>query len=97
MKLYEMVIKGVEFDRVREATRFVKNIDEKSDSGWTALMYAIQRGNTSLVDVLIESGADVEFEDDKGLTPLILARRLGHKGIVSLLLKAGATTKGKKQ
>lgn len=95
MKLYDMVIRNVEFDRIREVSRLTKNIDEKSDTGWTALMYAIQKGNAAVVDVLIENGADVEMEDSKGITPLVLARRLGHRNIATLLQKAGATTKGR--
>lgn len=91
MKLYEMVDKNESFDRITKIAKFSKNINERSsENGWTALMFAINNGSAKIVDVLIESGADVNIEDLNGLTPIKFARRTGNKEIVSLLLKAGA-------
>lgn len=94
MKLYEMIVRGEAFEKIKRTSEVVKNINEKDANGMTALLLAIQRGNASIVDVLIENGADVNVTNDKGIPALILAKRTGNKMIASLLVKAGATAKG---
>lgn len=90
MRLYEMVAKRESFDNIARVSRLSKNIDEKADNGWTALMFAIDNNDANVVDTLIENGADVNFETPDGLTPLRFARMNGNEKIISLLLKAGA-------
>ncbi len=67
------------------------NINAKSDSGITALMYAADRGNTQSANKLIESGADVNATDNDNWTALMYAASdQGHLACVELLIKHGA-------
>ena len=40
------------------------NVDDRDDTGATALMIAATRGKTSFVRALIEHGADINLEDN---------------------------------
>lgn len=91
MKLYEMVKRNESFDSIARIAKVSKNINERStESGWTALMFAINNRSAKIVDVLIENGADVNIESLSGITPIKFARMVGNQKIVSLLIKAGA-------
>ncbi|KAF5682111.1 ankyrin protein [Fusarium denticulatum] len=57
--------------------------------GWTPLSYATRCGHKAIVTLLLESGAELEF-DDSGRTALSYAAEMGHKDIAILLLKQGA-------
>ena len=68
-------------------------IDEKSKEGRTALMYAAERGNAEVAELLIKNGAKVDEVDEKGRTALIItARYFGNKEVAKVLLKYGADT-----
>lgn len=56
----------------------------------TALMYAFQRINIEMIQLLIEMGADLEADSPGGYTVLISAAAYGYTSIVKLLLKKGA-------
>jgi ankyrin repeat protein len=43
-----------------------------------------------VVNLLLDSGADIEFQDRRQLTPLIHAAGKGHKSVVQLLIDRGA-------
>lgn len=66
------------------------DIDLLSDEGDTALLIAAQRGNTELVKLLLQHGADPKVENQQGLTPLIAATECGNHELVKLLMKSGA-------
>jgi ankyrin repeat protein len=51
---------------------------------------AAQRGNRSLLESAIESGASVNAVDEQGITPLIQAARAGRTAIVEELIEKGA-------
>ncbi|OJZ79961.1 hypothetical protein ASPFODRAFT_174892 [Aspergillus luchuensis CBS 106.47] len=63
--------------------------------GWSALSYAVRRGNCTTVRWLIESGADTGIQHD-GDTPhdreLCLSASTGRPNTVQLLLDHGADT-----
>lgn len=64
---------------------------ESSDKfGRTSLHLASSRGDTEIVELLLEAGAKVNDKNKFGWTPLHLASRQGHIEIVQMLLKAGA-------
>jgi len=58
--------------------------------GRTSLHLASLRGDTEIVELLLEAGANVNIKNKFGWTPLHLAAREGHIDIVQMLLEAGA-------
>merc|ERR1712002_373859 len=52
-------------------------------------MYSYQ-GNTDMVSLLLEYGADPNIADQKGVAPLALASSGGHLDVVMLLVQCGA-------
>jgi ankyrin repeat protein/superfamily I DNA/RNA helicase len=56
----------------------------------TALMYASQKGNTKIVELLIENKANLDLKSIEGATALIFASQKGNTEIVELLLNSGA-------
>ena len=56
----------------------------------TALTYAARDGFTEIAQLLVDSGADINWIDGEGVTPLILASFKDHIEIVQLLLDHGA-------
>lgn len=58
--------------------------------GMTPLGIASQRGHLACVQLLLESGAAVDFHDRRGNTPLLLATDMNREQVVSALIKAGA-------
>jgi len=48
---------------------------------------ASQEGHIDCVQLLLESGAEVDTRNDKGATPLHLAARNGHIEVVQFLIE----------
>lgn len=67
------------------------DVDEKDDSGNTALHHASIRSNgVKLVELLLRFNSDVNVENCRGDAPLTIAARQGHLEIMRLLLDNGA-------
>ncbi|KAF7894706.1 uncharacterized protein EAF01_010156 [Botrytis porri] len=67
---------------------------EKRDSDrQTPLSLAIQTGNAKIVELVLNSGVDIEATCLNGLTPLLLAIEKDKINIVDLLLRRGAKYK----
>jgi hypothetical protein len=56
----------------------------------TALTGAADAGHVSVVQLLIDRGANLNLPNSQGRTPLSCARSRGHKEVEEALLKAGA-------
>ena len=54
------------------------------------LIYASYGGNTEIVRLLLDNGADPNIRNDYGMTALIAASSRGHNEIVKLLLERDA-------
>lgn len=54
--------------------------------GQTALMLAVSHGRLDMVELLLQSGADVNIQDEDGSTALMCAAEHHHIEIVKLLL-----------
>lgn len=70
-------------------------VDHVNNLGWTALVEAVVLGDggsrhTSVVDLLVRAGADVDIADRSGQTPLDLARERGYEPMIRMLTSAGA-------
>ena len=62
----------------------------RAADGATLLIIAAQLGDTDLVQVLLDAGADVGTRDRGGATPLSFASGQGDPDVVGLLVAAGA-------
>jgi hypothetical protein len=63
-----------------------------SGEGMTALMWAVDRGHTTMARELINHGADVNKKDtNRGWTPLHFAAARGNAGIVTYLIDKRAS------
>jgi ankyrin repeat protein len=58
--------------------------------GKTALIFAAERGNNKMVELLISKGADINAKDEEGRTALMSAAFYGRKETVNLLISNGA-------
>lgn len=71
------------------STFFTHKPSDGHSSG-TVLTWAARKGYVTLVQVLINNGADISLRDDSGCTPLTWAARGGHATIVQVLIDNGA-------
>ena len=67
------------------------------ERNYTPLHRASLNGRTSVVKLLIESGANLECRSKLGSTPLHLAAQEGHLAIARLLVNSGARTDATKR
>jgi ankyrin repeat protein len=58
---------------------------------WTPLRWAAAYGQMRIVEMLLESGAEIDAQDKDGWTALRWAAQRGHKRIVELLIRKGAS------
>jgi len=63
------------------------DLDEAS-SYYTALSYAVDQGNSELVKLLLDSGADPNARAEQGLTPIV--RAVENREILDMLIQAKA-------
>jgi ankyrin repeat protein len=69
------------------------DVNAKSNSGSTALMFAAQQGDADSARVLLAAGANPnEAIPASGFTPLIIASAMGHEAVAVQLLEKGAHT-----
>jgi uncharacterized protein len=63
----------------------------KTSKGWTALMFAVDRGYPKVLDVLLDvQGTWTNSKNTDGMTALHLAARANRLSMVRKLLKKGA-------
>ena len=68
------------------------NINETTQEGVTALMYASGGGHLKVVRILLVNGADVHKQPVDGRTALISACQAGYRDVAEELIIAGART-----
>jgi ankyrin repeat protein len=84
----------VEQNRLELVKRLIENgvnINKTAADGYAPLDAAILNGNTAMVQLLVDSGADVT-SPRRGCAPLNLAARQKRVDIIRLLVNAGADT-----
>jgi ankyrin repeat protein len=69
---------------------YIKSVDDRDKSGRTSLYIACQDGNEKIVNLLLQSGANVNIAANNGSTPLHAASLNSYVTLVQLLLKRGA-------
>lgn len=76
-------------DKVINALENGADVNAKGEAtGYTALIWASEKGNTDIVKKLLEKGADVNVKGSRlDYTALMRASTMGHKDIVKMLLK----------
>lgn len=83
-------------DYVASETPKIENPDQKDSNGQTLLMKAAKAGNEWQINLLLESGADVNAKDKDGWTALMYAVRYQESlGVVNLLISSNADIKAK--
>ncbi|KIL00241.1 hypothetical protein PAXRUDRAFT_130311 [Paxillus rubicundulus Ve08.2h10] len=70
------------------------DVNQRDEFGYTALHLACDRGNLSMVEVLIKHGADPLMKDPDDLTVAELAQIAGHGEICTLLQKSYGSSVG---
>lgn len=69
----------------------VKYLVNKADNyGRTPLSLAAEQGHGGVVDILVETRADLDYEDQRGRSALYYAAVNGRRRVVELLLERGA-------
>ena len=71
------------------------NCNAKDTAGFTALMYASDKGNAVVVRFLLEKGANVNAQAGPNLTALAFAAIKGHAEVVRELCSKGANANSK--
>ncbi len=98
MSSIQLALRAQDFDEAKRL--IVKGIDinSKDNEGDTPLHLAAAIGQLEIVELLIENGAMVDFQDGcdiMGRTPLHRAVSQGHINVARLLIKAGADINAK--
>ncbi|KAJ4448714.1 hypothetical protein ANN_00105 [Periplaneta americana] len=75
---------------LRSAAEILANLEQKDSQGRTELHRAAERGETLMVQLLLDAGSQVNAEDHYGRTPLWLAAEQGRQDACRALLAAGA-------
>ncbi len=76
--------------KLQEHLRLHKGVDEPNQAGLSALHVAIKMGDLKIAKILLENGADINFQDNNGNTPLILAIKKKDLELVSFVVLQGA-------
>jgi ankyrin repeat protein len=87
----EKIIKRGDTPRIRREVEQGLNPNLGNRYGWSILMIAAMCGNTSIGQLLIQAGADLDYRNKFRDTALSLAVHTGHPSFVKLLLANGAS------
>ncbi|XP_056160247.1 acyl-CoA-binding domain-containing protein 2 [Syzygium oleosum] len=68
------------------------SVNVKDSEGRTPLHWAVDRGHSKVVELLVSKDADVNAKDDEGQTPLHYAVVCDREGIAKFLVKQNAST-----
>lgn len=66
------------------------DLNARNNNGETALIRAVENGNTDIFATLVEAGADMNIRDNNGNTVLIRASMIGEEYILDYILDSGS-------
>lgn len=87
--IFEAFRKGTKED-ILKAIESTDNVDIFDVTGRTPLMYSAFRDDTSIAEVILNKGADINFKDRWGHTALMYAAKYGNANMVNYFLSKGA-------
>jgi hypothetical protein len=88
--------KAGDVEAVRSWLAKVADKEAKDKDGATPLHVAAMKGHASVVEMLVQAGADMDArEGAHGLTTLHIAASQGHASVVEVLIQAGANKEAK--
>lgn len=87
--LYRAVEAGQE-DMVKELLKQDIDVNERIETGWTALICVAAQGYPRIVRLLLDAGANPDMRNLKEITPLMFSARYGNIEVCQLLLEYGA-------
>ncbi|WP_164827887.1 ankyrin repeat domain-containing protein [Paenibacillus ehimensis] len=71
-----------DIDYIKNALSVGIDINCKSESGWTLLLYAVENDKKDIIEFLLNNGADVNFQSSGGWTLLHQAIDLSIDGTI---------------
>ena len=89
--IFEAFRKGTKED-ILKTIESTDNVDIFDVTGRTPLMYSAFRDDTSIAEVILNKGADINFKDRWGHTALMYAAKYGNANMVDFFLSKGADT-----
>ena len=72
-------------DKVADLISKGANVNVKDRWGWAPMSMAAYGGYPEIAKLLMEAGADLDYQDVDGDTPLDLATNKGHTPVVLLI------------
>ena len=90
----QLVFQAIEFGNVTVLELFLDMGGSLETRAWslgqTLLLFAVDRGQEAVIQLLLKRGADTKSRPPDSLTPLTLAVTRGHQSIIQLLVDHGA-------
>ncbi len=89
--------KESDIEKIKELIKQDIDINTCDSRGYTAMLWAAQKGNIDIVNLLIKNGANIEakHEASRGYTPLIVAAINNHIEVAKMLIEHGANINSK--
>lgn len=87
---FEKVVYKSDFELFSAMVNELEDINIQNNYGWTLLHITIRRGETQMVEFLLEKGADIDRVDGVGWTPLMEAIMDDKAALCKLLVDKGA-------
>ena len=75
------------YDMVSSLIKQQEQLNRLNRGGWSPLMYAAYMGHDTILNLLLEAGADPNFCSRKKLSPLMIAAGCGNESVCYFLLQ----------
>ncbi len=81
----------VQQGQIKEVKKLIEqgcDVDEKTDLGNCAVLSAVERNDSSILEILIKAGANVDVQDLLGRSALFRAKQLEFSNVAKLIEEA---------